>query len=178
MRGEVVKEKQSGQGGKSMIDFEIVKIEKPVESNVIVGQAHFIKTIEDIYEVLVGAMPKMKFAVAFCEASGKCLVRSQANDASLKILAEKNAFNLGCGHSFIVILQEAFPINVLNQLKNVPEVCRIFCATANDLSVVVAKTRQGNGIVGVIDGACPKGIETDNDIKERKELLRKFGYKL
>jgi len=158
--------------------MEAVKIEKPDNLNVIIGQAHFIKTVEDIYEALVGAMPGIKFAVAFSEASTKCLVRSQATDAALKTLAEKNLLKLSCGHVFIIFLENAFPVNVLNQIKNVPEVCRIFCATANPLEVVVAKTAQGRGIMGVIDGAVPKGIETEADVKERKELLRKFGYKL
>jgi hypothetical protein len=160
------------------IEMEAVKIEKPENLNVIIGQAHFIKTVEDIYEALIGAMPGIKFAVAFSEASTKCLIRSQATDLDLKALAEKNLLKISCGHVFIVFLENAFPVNVLNQIKNVPEVCRIFCATANPLEVIVAKTAQGRGIMGVIDGSIPKGIETETDVKERKELLRKFGYKL
>jgi uncharacterized protein len=160
------------------IELEAVKIEKPENLNVIIGQSHFIKTVEDIYEALVGAMPGIKFAVAFSEASTKCLIRSQATDAALKSLAEKNLMRLSCGHIFIIFLANAFPVNVLNQIKNVPEVCRIFCATANPLEVIVAKTAQGRGIMGVIDGFAPKGVETEEDVKERKELLRKFGYKL
>ena len=128
-----------------------------------------------LYAVLTTSI---KFAVAFSEASTKCLIRVQANDLNLKALAEKNLLKLSCGHVFIVFLENAFPVNVLNQIKNVPEVCRIFCATANPLEVVIADTAQGRGIMGVIDGACPKGIETEADVKERKELLRKFGYKL
>jgi adenosine/AMP kinase len=160
------------------IELEIVKIENPENLNVIIGQAHFIKTVEDIYEALMGTMPGIKFAVAFSEASTKCLIRAQANDLHLKALAEQNLLKLACGHVFIIFLENAFPVNVLNQIKNVPEVCRIFCATANPLEVVVVKTAQGRGVMGVIDGFVPKGIETEVDVKERKELLRKFGYKL
>jgi len=160
------------------IELELVKIEKPEDLNVIIGQSHFIKTVEDIYEALIGAMPGIKFAVAFSEASTKCLIRSQATDANLKALAEKNLLKLSCGHVFVIFLENAFPVNVLNQIKNVPEVCHIFCATANPLEVIVAKSAQGRGIVGVIDGFAPKGVETETDVKERKELLRRFGYKL
>jgi hypothetical protein len=134
--------------------------------------------VEDLYEVLVGSVPQIKFGIAFCEASGKCLVRSEGNDESLKKVAIDNALKIGCGHAFIIFLKDAYPINVLNQIKNVPEVCRIFCATANSLYVIVAASGEGRGILGVIDGFSPKGIEQDEDIKWRKELLRKIGYKL
>jgi adenosine/AMP kinase len=160
------------------INLELVKLEKPSDINIILGQAHFIKTVEDIYEVLIGSVPGIKCAVAFSEASGDCLVRIQANDDSLKKIAQENVLKLGCGHCFLVVLKNAFPINVLNAIKNVPEVCGIFCATANEVEVVVASTVQGRGIMGVIDGFSPKGAEQDQDVINRKALLRKFGYKL
>ncbi|MCP4652865.1 MAG: adenosine monophosphate-protein transferase [Candidatus Omnitrophica bacterium] len=160
------------------IDLEIVKIKNPQELNVIIGQSHFIKTAEDIYEALVTAVPTIKFALAFSEASGKCLLRLESNDEDLRVLACENALSIGCGHSFIIFLKNAFPINVLNQIKKIPEVCHIFCATANPLEIIVAQTEQGRGILGVIDGLSPKGVETELDVKSRKELLRKFGYKL
>jgi len=160
------------------VKLELITIDKPSDVNIILGQAHFIKTVEDIYEALIGTVPGIKFAVAFCEASGKCLVRTQSNDDELKKIVVDNAVKLGCGHSFIIILKNAFPINILNQIKNIPEVCRIFCATANDVAAIVASSSQGRGIMGVIDGSSPLGVENDDDVKERKELLRKFGYKL
>jgi hypothetical protein len=160
------------------LNLEIVKVEKPENLNIIIGQAHFIKTVEDIYEVLIGSMPSIKFGFAFCESSGKCLVRGEGNDEELKKIAIDNALRIGCGHTFFIILKDAYPINVLNQIKNVPEVCRIFCATANPVQVIVAYTEQGRGILGVIDGFSPKGIEEEEDVKWRKELLRNIGYKL
>ncbi len=156
-----------------------VKIDKPEATNFILGQTHFIKTVEDVHEALVGAVPGIKFGLAFCEASGKCLVRLSGTDAAMVQLAEKNALALGAGHSFIVFLGDGFfPVNVLNALKLVPEVCRIFCATANPTEVVIAQTEQGRGILGVIDGASPLGVETDADVAWRKGFLRQIGYKL
>jgi uncharacterized protein len=155
-----------------------VKIDKPEPINFILGQTHFIKSVEDIHEALVGAVPGIKFGVAFCEASGKCLVRWSGTDPAMIDLAQRNARAIAAGHTFIVFLAEGFyPVNVLNTLKMVPEVCRIFCATANPTEVVLAETQQGRGILGVVDGFLPKGIEGDSEIKWRKELLRKIGYK-
>ncbi len=156
-----------------------VKIDKPEATNFILGQTHFIKTVEDLHEALVGAVPGIKFGLAFCEASGKCLVRLSGTDATMLELAQKNALAIGAGHSFIVFLGDGFfPVNVLNALKLVPEVCRIFCATANPTEVVVAATDQGRGILGVIDGASPLGVETEADVAWRKGFLRQIGYKL
>ena len=156
-----------------------VKIDKPENINFILGQTHFIKTVEDVHETLVGGIPGIKFGVAFCEASGKCLVRCSGTDATMVELAKKNALALGAGHSFIVFLGDGFfPVNVLNALKMVPEVCRIFCATANPTEVVIAQTEQGRGILGVVDGASPRGVETEADVNWRKGLLRQIGYKL
>ncbi|MEK7435877.1 MAG: adenosine-specific kinase [Pseudomonadota bacterium] len=156
-----------------------VKIDKPEATNFILGQTHFIKTVEDVHEALVGAVPGIKFGLAFCEASGKCLVRLSGTDAAMVELAQKNALALGAGHSFIVFLGDGFfPVNVLNALKSVPEVCRIFCATANPTEVVIAQTEQGRGILGVIDGAAPLGVESDADVTWRKSFLRQIGYKL
>lgn len=160
------------------VKFEIIKINKPDELNIIIGQAHFIKTVEDIYEVIVQTVPQAKFGLAFCESSGKCLVRVEANDEALRKIAIENALSVGCGHSFFIILKDAYPLNILNQIKNVCEVCRIFCATANPVEIIIAQTSQGRGIAGVIDGASPKGVEQEEDVKWRKELLRKIGYKL
>ena len=160
------------------VDLEIVKVDKPEGLNIIIGQSHFIQTVEDIYEVLVSSVPSIKFGLAFCESSGKCLVRVEGNDKELKEVAAKNASKIGCGHMFFIALRESYPINVLNQIKNVSEVCCIFCATANPVQVIVASTDQGRSLLGVVDGFSPKGIETEQDVKERKELLRKFGYKL
>ncbi|NPV85797.1 MAG: hypothetical protein HPY45_07280 [Anaerolineae bacterium] len=155
-----------------------VKIEKPEETNFILGQSHFIKTVEDIHEALVNAVPGIKFGLAFCEASGKCLVRWAGSDPALVELAKKNALAIGAGHSFILFLGEGyFPINVLNVIKAVPEVCRIFCATANPTTVLVAELEQGRGILGVVDGFAPKGVEEEADIQWRKDFLRKIGYK-
>lgn len=160
------------------MELEIVKIEMPEECNLVLGTAHFIKTVEDLYEALVNAVPGIKFGIGFCEASGPCLVRSEGNDQELENHAKEVAARLGCGHSFIVFLKNAYPINVLDKIKQVPEVCTIHAATANPLEIVVTETEQGRGIMGVIDGFKTKGIETPKDIKERKEFLRKIGYKL
>ena len=156
-----------------------VRIDKPETINFILGQTHFIKTVEDVHEALVGAVPGIRFGLAFCEASGACLVRCSGTDAGLVELAQKNALALGAGHSFIVFLGDGFfPLNVLNALKLVPEVCRIFCVTANPTEVVIAQTDQGRGILGVVDGASPKGVEAEADVAWRKNLLRQIGYKL
>ena len=156
-----------------------VRIDKPETTNFILGQTHFIKTVEDVHEALVGAVPGIKFGLAFCEASGACLVRCSGTDAAMLELAKKNALALGAGHTFIVFLGDGFfPVNVLNALKMVPEVCRIFCATANPTEVVIAQTDQGRGILGVVDGASPKGVEAEADVAWRKNLLRQIGYKL
>jgi adenosine/AMP kinase len=156
-----------------------VKIEKPEETNFILGQTHFIKTVEDLHEALVTAVPGIKFGLAFCEASGKCLVRWTGTDEAMTDLAKKNAYALGAGHSFILFLGEGFfPVNVLNVVKMVPEVCRVFCATANPVEVILSETDLGRGILGVIDGSSPKGIEGDEDIAWRKGFLRTIGYKL
>jgi hypothetical protein len=162
-----------------MIETKIVKLEFPKDCNIILGHSHFIKTVEDLHETLVDSASGIRFGLAFCESSGPCLVRSSGTDEELKRIAERNALNLGAGHSFVIVLGKGFyPINVLNSIKNVQEVCRIFCATANPVEVIIAETSQGRGILGVIDGSHTKGIETEKDIKERKELLRKLGYKL
>lgn len=156
-----------------------IKIEKPETVNFILGQSHFIKTVEDLHEALVNAVPGIRFGVAFCEASGKCLVRCSGTDEAMVELARKNALAIGAGHSFIVFLAEGYyPINVLNAIKAVPEVCRIFCATANPTEVLVAATEQGRGILGVVDGSAPLGVEGEADLAWRKEFLRKIGYKL
>jgi len=160
------------------MEFLTVEIEKPEDVNVILGQSHFIKTIDDVYEALVGTGPHLRFGIAFCEASGPCLVRRAGNDEELISLAVMNASAIGAGHSFIVFLREGFPVNVLNQLKLVPEVCRIYCATANPVEVIVVQTERGRGIAGVVDGESPRGVETDEDVVARHELLRKIGYKL
>lgn len=160
-----------------MLELEAVKIDKSEDLNFILGQSHFIKTVEDLYEALI-VVPQIKFGLAFNEASGACKVRCEGNDASLKKLAAKNALKLACGHSFIIFIKNAYPVSVLNAIKNVPEVCNIFCATANPAEIIIAKTKSGRGILGVIDGQCPKGIEDVSDIAWRKDLLRKIGYKL
>lgn len=160
------------------MDIKVVPIEKPSDMNIILGQSHFIKTVEDIHEVLVSTVPGIKFGLAFCESSGPCLVRSSGTDDQLKEVAAKNALKIGAGHIFIIILRNAYPVNLLNAVKGVTEVCNIYCASANPVEVLVAETEQGRGILGVIDGFKPKGIETDEDVKTRKEFLRKIGYKL
>lgn len=160
------------------IDLHLVPVEKPEDLNVVLGQSHFIKTVEDLHEALAGTVPGLKFGIAFCESSGLRLVRRSGNDAELVDLATRNALAIGAGHSFIVFMREGFPVNVLNQLKAVPEVCRIYCATANPLQVIVAETESGRGIVGVVDGEPPLGVETEADVADRKRLLRDLGYKL
>lgn len=161
-----------------MLEFKAVKIKKPDELNFILGQAHFIKSVEDIYETLAGAIPGIKFGLAFCESSGKCLIRCEGTDEGLKKLAVENALAIGAGHSFIIFLKDCYPVNVLNAIKNIPEVCSIYCATANSVEVVVAETGQGRAILGVVDGISPKGVEKEEDISWRKDILRKIGYKL
>lgn len=160
------------------MELKTVRIEKPADLNFILGQSHFIKTVEDLYEAIVQTVPGMKFGIGFCESSGPALVRHAGNDPRLGELAQKNALALGCGHCFIIFMEGGFPINILNTVKNVAEVCQIFCATANPVEVIVAETEQGRGILGVIDGVKTKGIETEADVKTRKEFLRKIGYKL
>jgi adenosine/AMP kinase len=154
-----------------------VEIVKPADANVIIGQAHFIKTVEDVYEALVQAVPGIKFGLAFCEASGPCLIRHSGTDDGLEKFAIDAASAIGAGHVFVVILGNAFPVNVLNQIKSVTEVCSVFCATANPLRLIVAEDGGGRGVIGVIDGDSPKGVETAEDQKERRAMLRRFGYK-
>ena len=161
-----------------MLEFKTVKVEVLEDCNVILGMAHFIKTIEDLYEALVNAVPNIKFGIGFCESSGPCLVRHEGNDEKLRRLAAEKAFEIACGHSFIIFLKNAYPINVLDKINKVPEVCTIYAATSNPLEIIIAETKQGRGIVGVIDGLKTKGIETEEDIRARKEFLRKIGYKL
>jgi len=158
--------------------IDAVPVDKPEDCNIIIGQAHFIKTAEDIYEMMVNAVPGAKFAVAFCEASGPRLVRLEGNDQELRECASRNALRIGAGHSFIILMRGCYPVNVLRALKEVPEVCGIFCATANQLQVLVGESEQGRGIVGVIDGSPPTGVENDDQLKDRRDFLRKIGYKL
>jgi adenosine/AMP kinase len=158
--------------------LQVVSIEKPTELNLILGQSHFIKTVEDLHEALVGTSASLRFGIAFCESSGPRLVRRSGNDGELVQLAVRNALAIGAGHSFLVFLREGFPVNVLNQVKQVPEVCGIYCATASPVEVIVAATELGRGIVGVVDGAAPLGVETDEDVDARKRLVREIGYKL
>ena len=160
------------------MELTTVRIQKPDDVNFILGQSHFIKTVEDLHEALVTAVPRLKFGLAFCESSGPALVRWSGTDPDLLELARQNALRLAAGHCFIIFLRDAFPINVLNAIKTVPEVCGIYCATANPVEVVLAETEQGRGILGVIDGVKSKGIEGEPDIANRKEFLRKIGYKL
>ena len=164
------------------VEMKMVEIEKPDEMNFILGQTHFIKSVEDLYEAMVGSVPQGKFGVAFCEASGACKIRSEGNDETLKKLAEQNALALGAGHSFIVFMKDCFPLNVLNAIQNIPEVCSIFCATANPTKVIIAEskhgTETGRGILGVIDGFIPKGIENAEEKTWRKKFLRDIKYKL
>ncbi len=161
-----------------MAQIITVKIKKPEDVNLILGQSHFIKTVEDLYEVLVNNVPGIKFGLAFAESSGACKIRSEGNDTELKKLAEENVLTLGAGHSFLILLRNAYPINVLNAVKLIPEVCNIYCASANQVEVVLAETADGRGILGVIDGLKPKGLEDQSDVAWRKGLLRKIGYKL
>ena len=160
-----------------MLEFEAVAMEIPQEANIIIGQTHFIKSVEDIYEAVVNTVPQGKFGVAFNEASGPCLTRADGNDDELKAAAIRNAQALGAGHVFVLLIRNAYPLNLLNALQQVPEVCSIYCATANPLQVVVAKSELGRGVMGVIDGSSPKGVETEKDVQLRKEFLRKIGYK-
>jgi len=163
------------------VEIKIVNIEKPEDLNFILGQTHFIKSIEDLYEAMITTVANAKFGIAFCEASGACKIRSEGNDETLKKLAEKNAEKIGAGHSFIIFMKDCFPINVLNTIKNVPEVCSIYCATANPTKVVIAESKIGNdigrGIIGVVDGYIPKGTENKQDITWRKKFLRDIKYK-
>lgn len=159
------------------MEIKMVKIEKPEELNMVLGHSHFIKTVEDIHEAMVNTVPGAKFGLAFCEASGPCLVRYSGTDDALVELAKTNAYNLSAGHSFVLFMADMFPVNVLNAIKQVPEVCRIFCATANPVEVLIVETDLGRGIIGVIDGFRSKGVETDEDIRERKGFLRMIGYK-
>ncbi|MFC1708977.1 adenosine-specific kinase [Candidatus Omnitrophota bacterium] len=160
------------------MDLKTIKLNKPTDLNVIIGQAHFIKTVEDMYEALSSSVPGLKFGFAFCEASGACLVRTEGSDEELKKLAVENALSIGAGHTFVLFIKDAYPINILGAIKNLSEVCSVFCASANEVEVVVAESKQGRGILGVIDGFGPKGVEKEPDIQWRKELLRKIGYKL
>jgi len=161
-----------------MLDFKSVKIKKPDEVNLILGQSHFIKTVEDLYETLVNCVPGIKFGLAFAESSGACKIRSEGNDTDLKKMAEENLLEIAAGHSFIVLIKNAYPINVLNAIKGIPEVCNIYCATANPVEVIVAESQTGRGILGVIDGLKPSGVESKEDISWRYGFLRKIGYKL
>ena len=160
------------------MNLTVLSIEKPAEMNFILGHAHFIKTVEDLYEAIVQTNPSMKFGLAFCESSGPCLVRYAGNDQRLVELAQKNALAIGAGHTFIIFMEQGFPVNILNVVKNVAEVCRVHCATANPTQVIVAETELGRGIIGVIDGEKSKAIETEPDIAKRKQFLRTIGYKL
>ena len=160
------------------MEFKSIAIEIPEGCNLILGQTHFIKTVEDLYEIMVGSSSQVKFGIAFCEASGPCLIRVVGNDPVLQEVATKNAQEIAAGHSFILLLRDAYPINFLNAIKQCPEVCSIYCATANPVEAIVAETAQGRGILGVVDGFSPKGIETAEDVKARQEILRHFGYKL
>ena len=159
------------------VRFEVIEVKPPSGCNVILGVTHFIKSVEDIYEAIVNTVPNAKFGLAFAEASGPCLIRHEGTDEELRKLAAETLYKIGAGHTFIVFMKEMYPINVMQRLKSVPEVCAILAATANPLQVIVAETEQGRGIIGVIDGFKPKGIEGDEDIKKRRELLRKIGYK-
>jgi uncharacterized protein len=160
------------------MELKMESLEIPEGCNIILGQTHFIKTVEDLYEIMVGFVPSAKFGIAFCEASGHCLVRGEGNDEGLKEVAVKNISRIGAGHTFLIVLKDAFPINVLNAVKSCQEVCTIFCATANPVQVILAQSEQGRGVLGVIDGAFPKGIEKEDGVAWRKDLLRKFKYKL
>jgi len=160
-----------------MIDLLTVPMEIPAESNIIIGQSHFIKTVEDIYEAVVSTAPQARFGLAFNESSGACLIRAEGNDPALRETAIRNVRALAAGHVFVLMLQNAYPINLLNAIRNVPEVCSIFCATANPVEVVLAKSEQGQGVLGVIDGSSPKGVEGEADVAWRHDLLRKIGYK-
>jgi adenosine/AMP kinase len=159
------------------MELRVVKMETPEDCNLIIGQSHFIKTVEDIYEAMTTSTQTVKFGLAFCESSGERLVRVEGNDEDLKKVASENAIELACGHSFVILMRDAYPINVLNQLKIVPEICTIYAATANPLEVIIAETGQGRGILGVVDGHTPLGVEDEKGVIWRKDILRKFGYK-
>jgi adenosine/AMP kinase len=160
------------------MELKTVKLDIPEGHNIILGQTHFIKTVEDLYEIMTSTVPNAKFGIAFCEASGACLVRLEGNDEGLKTTSETMAMDISAGHTFVVVMKDAFPINVLNAIKMCQEVCSIYCATANPVEVIIAETDQGRGIVGVIDGFPPKGVEKEDGVAWRKDLLRKFKYKL
>ncbi|MFB3917167.1 MAG: adenosine-specific kinase [Terriglobales bacterium] len=160
-----------------MLEFEAVRMQFPADCNIIIGQSHFIKTVEDIYEAVVGTVPQAKFGLAFNESSGPCLVRVEGNDDELRTAAIRNAQALASGHAFVLIVRNAYPVNLLGALRNVPEICSIFCATANPVEVVIARSEQGRGIMGVIDGESPKGVEGPSDASARRDFLRKIGYK-
>jgi adenosine/AMP kinase len=159
------------------MELKAIRIEIPENGNIIVGQSHFIKTVEDLYETIVGAVPQMKFGIAFNEASGACLIRADGNDDSLKQNAVRNAQAVAAGHTFHIAMRDGYPINILPRIREIPEVCSIFCATANPVEVIVAETEQGRGILGVVDGSPPKGVESQADVEWRHGLLRKIGYK-
>ena len=160
------------------MEFKVVKIDPPKDCNIILGMAHFIKTAEDLYEALANSVPNIQFGLGFCESSGPCLVRHEGNDGELRKMAAEKALEIGCGHSFLIYLKNAYPLNVLDKIKNVPEVCTVFAATANPLEVLISETGQGRGIVGVVDGQKSRGIETDADVADRRGFVRKIGYKL
>jgi adenosine/AMP kinase len=160
-----------------MIEIKSVRLEFPADANIIVGQSHFIKTVEDLYEAVATTVPQAKFGLAFNESSGACLIRSEGNDQVLREIAVRNAQSLGAGHVFVLVIQNAYPINILNTIQNIPEVCAIFCATANPVEIIVAQSEHGRGVLGVIDGSSPKGTEGEADIAWRHDLLRKIGYK-
>ena len=160
------------------MNTKIVDVKVPDGCNAILGQSHFIKTVEDLHEAMVNSVPNAQFGIAFCESSGPCLIRSEGNDAELKQLASKTALEISAGHSFIIFMRNAYPINVLDKVKSVPEVCNIYLATANPFQVILAETDQGRGVLGVVDGFASKGVETEKDVRERKEFLRKIGYKI
>ena len=159
------------------LDLKLVAVEKPADVNLILGQSHFIKTVEDLYEAVAGSVPGVRFGLAFCEASGACLIRAEGTDEAMKAVAVAAAQAVGAGHSFVIVLKDAFPVKVLNAVKACPEVCRVYCATANPLQVIVAETELGRGILGVVDGSSPKGVEDAAGVAWRQELLQKFGYK-
>ncbi|MGQ3685995.1 MAG: adenosine-specific kinase [Candidatus Loosdrechtia sp.] len=160
------------------METKVVDMDIPEGSNILIGQTHFIKTVEDLYEVMINAVPGIQFGIAFCEASGPCLIRAEGNNKGLKESTIQNCMKIAAGHVFVALIKNAFPVNILNAVKNCPEVCSIFCATANPVQVIIAETGQGRGVLGVIDGYSPKGIESENDVQNRKQFLRKIGYKL
>ncbi len=159
------------------MELKAIRVDIPENGNIIIGQTHFIKTVEDIYETIVNTVPQMKFGIAFNEASGPCLIRFDGNDEDLKSMAVQNAKTVGAGHMFVVVMRDGYPINILNRIQQVPEVCSIYCATANPIEIIVAETEQGRGILGVVDGSSPKGVETEEDVKKRHGFLRMIGYK-